>query len=493
MRIFKQSDTGTFIQFELGKDMYYLGDCIDLDSIPNPRFGGIDLIQCWNRSRTGFQTLGSKKSAPGNIEVTITDLYSDTGSWLEKMAAKCPFTLYAIQRDCGDANIPNNWIRGSILYNAELIGDELGNVANHLEENEMTKAYSMVAWPPRVDIRRLSSARQVTVAAELAMDIAVLDQSSCGTCTPSMNIGDVAYFTAEADPAASVVYEKWNDGAWTACAAVPFTGDLTHDAIAIEVFPIGTGINRILCGRITKAATPLEVSYSDDRGATWTKVTVGNTVTEGLENANALFALDREHIWLCTGEGEVYFSGDGGESWTSQDAVGPSGGLALYGIHFCDESYGVAVGDTDTVIITQDGGEHWTAGAATTGGVDNYAVFVFSPYRWIVGTAVLAAGPLWMTFDGGLTYEHKVFTGMATRRVNAIDFATPGVGMMVVTLPGGPVSQVWETIDGGNSWQMLDTVMSTNVGLNSLDMYDVNGAYVVGNVVATAVILSIGG
>lgn len=37
-----------YAQTQPGRKPQYLGDCVDLDNLPNPRFGGVDLSMCWN-------------------------------------------------------------------------------------------------------------------------------------------------------------------------------------------------------------------------------------------------------------------------------------------------------------------------------------------------------------------------------------------------------------------------------------------------------------
>src|SRR4030042_7183069 len=169
MKIFTQKDTSVYIQFQLGKQLFYLGECIDLDSIPNPRLGGIDLIQCRTRSGRGYKTLGKKYSPPGTIEVTITELSSDVVSWLEKI--QCPFTLYALQRTCGDAGVPKNWVKCSIVYQSEITGDNLGSLAHHLDDNETTHEWTMVGIPPRTDVREITISRETTTEAASALSL----------------------------------------------------------------------------------------------------------------------------------------------------------------------------------------------------------------------------------------------------------------------------------------------------------------------------------
>ena len=51
--VLKTRSTSVFIQTSPGITPVFLGDCIDIDSIPNPS-GVPGLINCWNRNRDGL-------------------------------------------------------------------------------------------------------------------------------------------------------------------------------------------------------------------------------------------------------------------------------------------------------------------------------------------------------------------------------------------------------------------------------------------------------
>lgn len=492
MTILKQGNASVYVQFMPGKDTYYLGTCVDLDAIPNPRVGGIDLIQCRDRSGKGYVTVGKKYSPPGTIEVTLTELLDSVASWLEKV--KCPFTLYALDRTCGDAGVFKNWVRGAAVDGMEVVNDTLNQIAHHVDDNESMHEYSLVGVPPRVDFHQVVVSRETTAETLALNTLALAGNLFCDD--------DCGHFTlpcdriiAGADPAAGTANVQISADAgntWAPAAVDPFAAALT--ILGSAYFEISAGVNRMLVVRGTLAATPLAAAYSDDGGATWTLVTIGSTVTEAATGPKSLFALDQDHVWIGTDKGNVYFSSDGGQSFTVQgSAIVADAAAQINAIHFADANVGFAVCAGDVIIYTLDGGDHWAATTDNTGtGDDLYAVYVFNRNRVIVGTDGAMAGmsSLWMTFDGGASWESRSFIGSGGESVKDISFVNDLAGYLISEL-AGPVGSIHRTIDGGFSWQEL--IVPTNAGLNAIMACGPNEAFAVGEPQGgTAVILHIG-
>lgn len=493
MSIFTQQHSGLFIQFQPGKQPYFLGDCEGLDTIPNPRTGGIDYVQCWNRHRDGFVTLAKKKSAPGGIEFTITELFAKAASYLEQV--KCPFTVYAVHTECGEPGVFNNWERAEIVADTEIMDDPMTQVAAKDGSEEVIHEFSLSGVPPRIDARNLSASRQTTAETLALYALAQCGNLWCGDkCQKQTLPCDNIIAGGESAAGTANLLHTGNNGVlWAAAATDPFAA--TEDIMSIACFEIGAGTNRWLVARAGVAATPMHVKYSDDGGITWADVIVGATNLEGATGPKSLMVLDWQHIWLVTDSGNVYFSDDGGETWTDQNALAASGGNDLNAIDFADQSIGYAVGDSDTIIKTIDGGTHWYAATATGTGDNLLAVTTFSQYRVLVGTDNLTAGgSLWMTFDGTTSWEEKDFVGHATEAVTDMDFVNEYVGLIITGLStsASDTSSMHHTIDGGHDWKEL--VIPDNDGLNAVIMCDVNEGFAVGNAESgTAVILHISG
>jgi photosystem II stability/assembly factor-like uncharacterized protein len=455
--IFTSRMASVFIQFQPGREQYYLGECVDLDTIPNPRLGGIDLIQCHDRSGRGYKTLGKKYSPPGTLEITLSELSSNVVSWLEKV--KCPFTLYALQRTCGQAGVFRNFNRAAVVGGLEITEDALTSLANHTEDNEAMHEWTLVGLPPRMDAHAVQVARQATVETNPVTGIATPGNTFCDDDCGAFTLPcDILYAGCDsaAGPATANVLASADGGqTWAATTADPFGAGI--DIRCIAAFEISAGINRILAVRETVGATPLACAYSDDGGTTWNAVTIGAVNAEQPLHQNALMALDAEHIWLGTDSGNIYFSPDGGESWALQGtSATATAGADVNAVHFVDENYGIAGVDGDLIIRTTDGGTHWVACAGVTGtGNDVISAVCFGPNRFLVGTTLDVLGSLWMTYNAGATWESKLFNGHTTEDATALFFDGEYFGWLLSNT-AGPVGSAHRTIDGGHTWIEVD-------------------------------------
>lgn len=180
---------------------------------------------------------------------------------------------------------------------------------------------------------------------------------------------------------------------------------------------------------------------------TWTKVTTGIV---GGKEPNAIFSRGSVFNWLVGDGGYIYFTDD----VTSGVTVQSSGGASvqnLNAINGSDEFNLVAVGESNTVLFTNDGGLNWSSVTGPAPAVALTSVAVKNANTWFVGTA---GGQLFYTQDGGANWTEKGFSGSGSGSVNDIKFATNTVGYMA-TQTSGTKGRVYRTIDGGFSWYIL--------------------------------------
>ncbi len=195
----------------------------------------------------------------------------------------------------------------------------------------------------------------------------------------------------------------------------------------------------------------------------WTRVGTGFVAAHG---PNAIFSLGRTFTWMVGDGGYIYFSADVTAGVTPQS----SGSVTvqnLNAIHGVDEDNLVAVGGSNAVLVTTNGGATWAAVTGPNVAVNLLSVFMHSKFTWFVGDA---AGNLWYTIDGGVTWHAKAFSGSGAGRVDDIKFATNTVGYMAHAT-ATPAGRVFRTVDGGATWYRLPgtgLTLTANDRINSL-------------------------
>ncbi len=90
-----------------------------------------------------------------------------------------------------------------------------------------------------------------------------------------------------------------------------------------------------------------------------------------------IFFADSLHGWYVTLTGEIFYSSDGGLTWSAQESGLPhetGKTMRLFSIHFVNTSVGRAVGELGIILHTTDGGTTWTQEASMTNNA-LYSVF----------------------------------------------------------------------------------------------------------------------
>lgn len=458
----------------------YLG-CHQMDSISEP-LGDNKPIQAPDPSRpNAYRTVGKVKGQPGLVSTSIKFRIQEALDYLETLS--CPATLFAHLRGCGRADLFTNYDRTFVLRNADVTARSVENLAA-IEAGEDTVGGSadIQADPPVLRIKgvgKIVTERQVTTEVRSALGMWFYDSAQCPGCCPNTGPGCQRGYITTTHPTGSatgvghVLYTVDGGATWKVTAANPFGAG--EDVGAVVAFYTAPGTVRVIVARATSdAGHPAEVAYSDDNGATWTNVDVGSTNGEYIANGNSMWALDRSHIWAVTNQGNVYFSADGGETWTLQFASG----VNLNAVHFYDTKYGV-VGGTDGsghgwVAYSTNGGETWTE---TDSSPDNLsAIWMTDSCHWWVANDT--SGYLEYTNDSGATWNGRNLPNQALiAEAVACRFINPLVGYVVV-LSTVAVAHLYRTIDGGYTWEEI--AIPDNSGVASLWLCNVNEFYIAG-------------
>lgn len=459
---FKTSDVSVWIQPSgTNTQPKYIG-CIDVGDITEPGGGIAELAQCFATDGNGWRTVNYSKEKPGIVGTDLTGFVPEVRGELERYRG-CPMNIFFMLRDGGRPNIFTNYRRGSALFSS-LIGEKTRMGFGHRSDDVNSGLkWTVTALPPVIDFWQLTALRVSLVSTEALTSIAFCNAPRCATDTaPAQDVCEVGYAAGAALSGATPNVFKTTDGGatWANTAADPFAID--QDIRGIVCFPITGGRTRIVVGLGTTAAgAPAKIAYSDDAGATWTSVSIGSTNAHFVNNANALFAYDSYNLWAGVSAGYIHYSSDGGKTWTTQ-LSGGAGAVVIHAIHFATDRVGYAVGASDTVIKTLDGGRTWAAVTATGASATLNTVFTLDAQRAWVGTAT---GKLYYTKDGGTTWTQRRFDGDNTGSITCVRFINELVGFMSWQT-SGPVGTLYRTVDGGYTWEAITT--PTNSGLTQI-------------------------
>jgi photosystem II stability/assembly factor-like uncharacterized protein len=467
------TSTSMFVQFEPGGPVYYLGTCTFLDEIPNPRTGFSPII---HRVGIGDYIIADERPSdpPDMITMTIGRLHSKTASWLDKYG--CRFTLFTLQRCWGLEGTFSNWVVGQSVSNCKIINDPVENVSQRESSDEMLHNYEIKGYFPRRDYYEIVTSRKTTTEVNDANCITAINASCVGGCAEDGDTCQTIFVGCDAVAAGTAnVLRSLDKGiTWAACATDPFGTNL--NVIALKSFWVDADTLRLLAFRGTRAGYPLQCSYSDDLGTTWTLVDIGAVTAEGVVSPNALHIYDRYNIRIGTDSGRIYVSEDGGLTWSEQTtALVASAGNDVYAIDFISSDFGVAVGENGRRMYTRDGGETWVALAA--GANIYHDVKAFTTKRWLLGCS---NGYTYMTYDGGTTWTTLRNWSLATYgAVKSLDFVDEMTGFMGCLDTGG-IGYLFRTIDGGYSWTLLEKTTAGG-GLNEVLACSINEVFGVGD------------
>ena len=175
--------------------------------------------------------------------------------------------------------------------------------------------------------------------------------------------------------------------------------------------------------------------------------------------------------WLYLGDGHLYRSTDGGDTWVT----GVASTFDAQSFRFFDETNGFAV-INGRLSQTKDGGLSWVDVAALPSSTTQ-VVFQSATH----GLALSGNDGVSETSDGGLTWTPR-YTGSGGAFLNAIYTDTKTVWAIA------QFGEVVQSTDGGTTWKVVAMPVS-NLGPAAIQFADVNHGWVVGsngNVVATS-------
>jgi len=493
--------TRTFVQDNGIGTVFNLYDC---QALPEWTRGRADTVRVKVKSAVEYGKMVTKATALGQWEdPTFTvNAYTPTDlDWL--LDIDCPMDFQLVMGRCNSPSDLTAYSKIRHFYRATLTEQGESDM-DFLGEEETAGVTTATSWSAEdvVTIVVVSSEEKRTgvTEAQAFNDIAFLAEGRCeGDC--GREIGDGEWGVAVADSnygsaTANVWYTDDYGASWTICSTDPFAAT-DADISSCVILPGETAPRFIVARGTVESDYGARASISDDWGATWSEVNVGGNANGSY--INGLFKYGVGLIWAVGNGGYIWYTEDRGTTWTEILPATTGVAVELWDIHSPpdDSSLLYVVGESNTIIKSEDTGESWSSVSGPADGTEAlYAVDVDSEYKFFVGGQIDAGEEcLWVTEDGGTNWTALAFTGSTTasgevRRFRQCPRAPRQHKVFIHGANNGSTRRygpgtsfrMFRTLDGGGSFERMDLV--TNNGLNGLSVVDINHAWACGEVVS---------
>lgn len=444
--------------------------CFDVDEITES-FGSVNPLYCIDENGE-YKVVGTTQDPPDITTFTLGTYTGRRKEELEKEAAKCPMPMYLVLRECGRADLFDNFVRVAIIDIRKLQSRTLAGWVRRAEDVEVMTTFEVAAAPPILDGLRLSGYEQnVPGLNDAALGLSFCNEQQCaGPCGDAMGLCEDGFYGTTAPALGTASFINTSDGInWLTASGTPFTTD--ESISGTTCFKMDRNTTRKVVARgTTDAGNPAEIAYTDDDGVTFTNVDVGSVNGQYAPNIHSLFSLNKRFVVCGMDDGYIYLSNDGAITWAAIHSGSLSTG-AVNAIWFKDEFTGIAVMAGDEILLTNDGGESWTL--VTTGSGSDLATVNYNGLYWWIGTNM---GELFYSIDGLTWTEREAWAGQGSGVIQAVHFANKFIGCMTHNVGGS--GYLLMTVDGGYNWSRL-TIPSNN-GLYDVHMCASDLAFVSG-------------
>ena len=415
--------------------------------------GDVTLIRNPSPNQYGaFDVVGKIKGAPGNPELPIMARYAMDRSRLLDMANRdCDHDLQVHMGTCQNPQDFNRgWDKILVLEGASVTSWRTGEIgALSPDERAVVNEEVPFSGEELYEILPLAFAQKggTEVTREIVA-IVICDSPTCGLCGLSSNGCQVAFAVQKSSGGGSpglyptVIYTR--NGGLTWAADTITTATAAQDPT--DAVCVGTSLV-IVDGAAAELHYKLISDIVTGVAGSWTEVTTGFSAS-GLPRK--IWSDSPSNVWIVATGGYIYHSSDIASGVSVQDA-GVATAQQLNAVHGVDALNVIAVGNSNAVVVTANGGETWRSVTGPAVGVNLNTVFMVDSLTWFVGTA---GGRLYYTEDGGVTWTEKAFPGSGAGVVYDVSFSTPTVGYMSHST-AAPAGRILRTIDGGNSWYVL--------------------------------------
>lgn len=351
-----------------------------------------------------------------------------------------------------------------------------------LETGEVTFDYVL-------DIVKTQLVSQASGVSLGANDIHLIDASSFGRGADYPGPSKIAFVALDADSgvAADVLYTRNGGSTWAAMSAAPFAAD-EHIGFIVGYWTDVDTIRLIVGCSTTDGSALAKIAYGDvSLGAegtiTWTEVVSGSSDGATGEVVTALFWDTVTRLYIATDGGDIYISGDFGESWDDDAIYLGANQINAFAASPDGKKRTWAVGATNTILLEVNQSGTFENRVGPSGGADFTAVAEAGDGTLYAGNGTsLYRSTNKAANTGGWTELKDFGTGHAVVGIHLmsrfkdsqhfrvfVDDSTPGAG------------EVWETLDGGATFRQITELTNTGYNAVAVSRLDDNYALIVGD------------
>ena len=394
-----------------------------------------------------FKVAGKIVGERGNPTVPLTAKYTTDLSTLLRLARLgCDHDLQIHMGFCQDPqDFDFGWEKILVMEAARPTSYATTDLGA-LEPSERATVNEEVPWSAEILYEIVQIAFEAQAASEVVqevIDITVCDRVTCGACGIPSDGCSVVFaltLTVGGSPGlpAEVLFTDDGGATWD---------DTNVDTLAANEDPNAlacVGSNLVVISEDSESLHYAPIADILDASETWTEVTTGFVAGNG---PLALVSLSPRHTWIVGEGGYVYFTDDPTAGVEVQNA-GVATTQDLNSVHAYDLLNVVAVGASNAVILSRDGGDVWSAITGPAVGVVLNAVWMKGENEWFVGTAT---GRLYFTRDAGDNWTEKAFPGSGSGVIRDIAFSSDSVGYLAHSTTA-PAGRILRTTSGGNRW-----------------------------------------
>lgn len=163
---------------------------------------------------------------------------------------------------------------------------------------------------------------------------------------------------------------------------------------------------------------------------------------------NRMHSTDPRHTWIVGDGGYIYFAKNP-RAGVSVLNAGIATTENLNYVHAFDSENVLVVGDSNTVLVSRNGGDTWRTVTGPSVGENLGVCWMWSEDVWFVGEGSGASGQLYKTKNAGFSWD-EVDLPVAANRFDAIRFTSEMEGYATVRVGGN--AKLLRTITGGYEW-----------------------------------------